>query len=208
VADTFICMEVHRTVTGFFHEAVTEALRAQQVETSEPTEFYLVNLLADFTKASQVDSEPLALKMAQSKAQSRDERARSLKEIGDTTLYVAGFFSDSLTRKLVDVDYYMAMGESAYSQLAGLVGAARGSAAATQLFQEVYDELAGKFPRFVDVLQEVRTRTNFAGSGNLVRMCEEWVKTGSEWLERRLRATGVVALDRAGTSPDGKKIVH
>ena len=185
-------MEVHRTVTGFFYEAVTEALRAQQVSATEPTEFYLVNLLADFTKTSQVDNEPLALKMAQAKAATPDERARSLKEIGDTTLYVTGFFSDSLTRRLVDVDYYMAMGESAYAQLAGLVGATRHQPAAAQTFHDVYDELAEKFPRFVDVLQEIRTRTNIAGGGNLVRMCEEWVKTGSEWLERRLRATGVV----------------
>src|SRR5688572_2890436 len=179
-------MEVHRTVTGFFHEAVTEALRAQQVSATEPTEFYLVNLLAEFTKTSQVDNEPLALKMAQAKVATPDERARSLKEIGDTTLYVTGFFSDSLTRRLVDVDYYMAMGGSAYAQLAGLVGATHRQASAAQTFHDVYDELAEKFPRFVDVLQEIRTRTNFAGGGNLVRMCEEWVKTGSEWLERRL----------------------
>jgi hypothetical protein len=180
------------------------------VSATEPTEFYLVNLLADFTKTTQVDNEPLALKMAQANVQTPDERARSLKEIGDTTLYVTGFFSDSLTRKLVDVEYYMAMGESAYAQLAGLVGSARGRASAAQvcrqLYCEVYDELAEKFPRFVDVLQEIRTRTNFAGSGNLIRMCEEWVRTGSEWLERRLRATGVIALEAPG--PDGKKLVH
>ncbi len=198
-------MEVHRSVAGFFHEAVTEALRVQHVSATEPTEFYLVNLLADFTKTSQVDNEPLALKMAQSKQQTPDERARSLKEIGDTTLYVTGFFSDSLTRKLVDVEYYMAMGESAYAQLAGLVSAGRGATSA-QLFHEVYDELAEKFPRFVDVLQEIRTRTNIAGGGNLVRMCEEWVRTGSEWLERRLRATGVVSLE--APSAGGKKLVH
>src|SRR5256885_16377593 len=92
------------TVTEFFHEVVTAAIKNQGVDTSEPTEFYLVNLLANYTK-SPVDDAPLGLKMAQSVFQAPDERARHLREVGDTSLYVTGFFSESLERKLVDVDY-------------------------------------------------------------------------------------------------------
>src|SRR5215470_3115468 len=132
-------MDLHTTVTEFFHEAVVSALRTQSVTAAEPAEFYLVNLLSDFTKASRVDEEPLALKMAQVASAAHDAKVKGLKEIGDTSLYVSGFFADSLTRRLVDVDYYMAMGGSAYSQLAGLMETSRGSA--SDFFRAAYLEL-------------------------------------------------------------------
>jgi hypothetical protein len=185
-------MDLHPTVTEFFRDAVVDALRSKQVTAGGPTEFYLVNLLAEFTKVSHVDEEPLALKMAQIAAATPDVKARGLKEIGDTSLYVSGFFADSLTRRLVDVDYYMAMGGSAYGQLAGLVGMTKGSA--SDFFREAYQELAAKFAAFVTVLAEVRRNTHFAGGGgNLLRVYEQWLKNGGEWLERRLRDAGLFA---------------
>jgi hypothetical protein len=185
-------MDLHTTVTEFFHDAVTTALRSQSVTAAEPTEFYLVNLLSDFTKATRLDEEPLALQMAQLSGTTPDVRMKGLKHIGDTSLYVSGFFADSLTRRLVDVDYYIAMGGSAYGQLAGLMDGSRTSAG--EFFRAAYRELAAKFAAFVQVLGEVRRTTNFTGGQNLLRLCEEWVRTGNEWLAKRLRDTGVVAL--------------
>jgi hypothetical protein len=187
-------MDLHATVTEFFHDAVTDALRSRNVRANEATEFYLVNLLVEFTKTTHVDEEPLALKMAEIAGATPDVKARGLKEIGDRSLYVSGFFADSLSRRLVDVDYYIAMGGTAYGQLAGLIGATRGSA--TTFFQAVYDELARKFAAFVQVLNEVRRQTNIpSGGGNPIKLYEEWLKTGSEWLEKRLRESGILALD-------------
>jgi hypothetical protein len=126
-----------------------------------------------------------------------EERVKSLKEIGDTSLYVSGFFGESLARRLIDVDYYVTMGGAAYGQLARL---ARGS----ELFREVYDELSRKFAQFVRVLHEIRKGMNFAASTNLIRLYEEWVKTGSEWLEERLRETGILAIE----SFSSNKLTH
>src|SRR5215475_6557377 len=174
-------MELHATVTEFFRDAVVDALRSQSVTAAEPTEFYLVNLLSEFTKASRVGDEPLAFKMAQAAAALPDVKAKGLKEIGDTSLVVSGFFGDSLSRGLVDADYYIAMGASAYAQLARLMAASRGSASG--FFREAYLELAAKFEAFVQVLGEVRRHTNVgAGSTNLLRLCEQWAKTGNELL--------------------------
>ncbi len=196
-------MELHRSVAEFFHQAVTKALETQNVEATAPTEFYLVNLLVDFTKTSQIDDQPLAVKMAHAQAAAPEERARTLKEIGDTTLYVTGFFADSLSRKLVDIDYYIAMGEAAYGQLAGLAAFMRGVGAH---FPQVYGELSGKFPRFVDVFTEIRQSSNIAGGANVLRLCEEWMKTGDEWMEKRLRAAGVIV--DGGKDAGGKKIIQ
>jgi hypothetical protein len=187
-----ICMDLHASTTEFFHDAVHSALLARHVTAGEPTEFYLVNLLTEFTKVSRVDEEPLAFRMAQLAHAAPDVRARGLKDIGDQSLYVSGFFGDSLTRRLVDVEYYITMGGSAYGQLAGLMDLSRGPA--SDFFRAAYRELAAKFSAFVAVLAEVRRNTNMTGGGNVLKLYEEWVKTGSEWLEERLRAAGVLAL--------------
>ena len=119
------------------------------------------------------------------------ERAQKLREIGDQSLYISGFFADSLQRSLVDVDYYIKIGGSAYAQLARMKSGAR-------QFEPAYVELAGKFPRFVDVLAEVSAGSSLTSDRSVVELYERWLKTGSEWIERKLRARGVVIAAAPG----------
>jgi hypothetical protein len=178
-------LKLNASVSEFFQGRVSDAIRNQRVDTTTPTECYLVGLLADFAKAPP-DDEPLALKLAAA-VSSPDERVRQLKDVGDTSLYVSGFFADSLQRKLVDVDYYIQMGGAAYSALARFFR----SNPHSMVFSEVYDELGHKFPRFVDVFAEVAEET-MSGNLGLVQLYERWLRTGSEWMERKLRAQGVI----------------
>ncbi len=166
----------------FFHEAVVEAIQEVELEASEPASWYLVGLLGDMTRARLTD-EPLGVKLAQSAADP-GERVRTLKEVGDTSLYVAGFFAESLSRSLVDVDYYVGLGQNAYGQLARSLGSGRSIC-------DVYGELSDNFPRFVDVLAEVRKRTDFA-TPDVGKLYEIWLKTRDEWIEKKLRAMGVL----------------
>jgi hypothetical protein len=176
----------HATVESFFHEAVTEAMESRSVSASEHTEFYLVGLLGEFARGRITDA-PLSVKLVESQTSSPEERIRTLKQVGDTSLYVTGFFAESLGRRLVDPDYYIGIGEAAYRELAASLGA---SAA----IQEVYEELSDKFPRFVDVLHEVRSKVSFSGT-DVAELYDEWKRTRSEWLGRRLRALGLILPD-------------
>jgi hypothetical protein len=180
----------HSSVEGFFHEVLTSALDSQGVEASQSTEFYLVGLLGEYARA-RIPDEPLSLKLVGTRGAEAGERVRALKEVGDTTLYVTGFFADSLQRKLVGVDYYMDLGKAAYHELAQRL--------ATSSVHEVYEELSNKFPRFVDVLAEVRSHTQFLGQ-DVVRLYEEWLRTRSDWVEQRLRLLGV--LVHGGGDPE------
>lgn len=175
----------HASVSEFFHEVLTEALENQHLEASEEAEFYLVGLLGEFTKARITDT-PLSLLLVGSAESEPAERVKTLKEVGDTTLYVSGFFAESLSRKLVDTNYYIGLGKTAYRELSQRMGS-------TSVAQ-VYEELACKFPRFVDVLAEVRSQVNFVGS-DVGKLYEEWLRTRSEWIERRLRSMGMVVGD-------------
>jgi hypothetical protein len=178
------------SVDEFFHEVVSDALATVDLDASEPASWYLVGLLGEMTRVRLTD-EPLGPKLAQTSADA-GERVRTLKQVGDTSLYVAGFFAESLTRSLVDVDYYVSIGQSAYAQLARSLGAQR-------TITDVYEELAEKFPSFVDVLAEVRKRTDFA-TPDITKLYDIWLKTRDEWIEKKLRALGVLV--------DGGKVIQ
>jgi len=174
----------------FFKDSVETALRKQGVAADDHTAFYLVNLLTLFTRVdSRVDGDkPLALMLADAaEAGDAHERNFVLQRIGDTSLFVAGFFSESFARKLVDVDYYIDIGGAAYGSLSASVrGTMRGRA-----FGEVFAELARKFRDFVDVLTEVRDAAKGSADTDVLRLYEVWLKTRSERAARLLRSRGI-----------------
>lgn len=170
----------HASVDEFFHDVVRAALEAVRLPVTEPTEWYLVGLLGEFTRA-RITDQPLGLQLADAPADP-GERVRRLKQVGDTSLYVSGFFAESLGRKLVDVDYYVSIGSTAYGELATRLGGS---------LTEVYGELAARFPTFVEVLAEVRRRVDFA-TADIIKLYEQWLRTREAWIEKKLRAFGVL----------------
>lgn len=175
------------TATEYFKELVDAALERQRVTAGELTSYYVVNLLAEFVRRSVTTSgpldEPLAFRLARALESAGETQRAELRTLGDTSLFVSGFFSDSLNRRAVDVDYYIALGGYAYGSL-GRSGAVR--------FAEVFAELASKFVAFVDVLSEVSERSALASNSDLLRLYERWLRTGSARDGERLVGRGIV----------------
>lgn len=183
-------------VREYFQESVSAAISNQRIEAHEETVYYLVNLLSSFTRSERfyrctpegLELEPLALIYAEAlEASSPDHRNRALRRLGDLALFIAGVFSESLNRKLVDMDYFVAMGGNAYGHLSEV---ARGSARA-RAFSGIFGELASKFQDFVDVLGEVSERGSLGSDKDIMRLYEIWVRTGSKRAARILRRHGI-----------------
>lgn len=182
----------------FFHDSVQAALRKQRVDVDGHTEHYVVNILTMFARSEELyDStpegirlKPLAHMLADAaEAPSAQQRDETLRRLGDVSLFVAGFFAQSFARKLVDIDYHIAMGGRAYGTLAdNLRGTMRG-----QAFAAVFLELAQKFQRLVDVLNDVAEMAHTHTDRDILRLYEIWLKTGSP------RAFGI--LQRLGVAP-------
>lgn len=178
----------------YFRELVTDAVGRQSVMIQPETEFYLVNLLHQFMTTDRLyppdasghgRQEPLALMVKEALEEPRTEIQRSLfRNVGDVSLYVAGYFQDSLNRKLVDVDYYIEMGGTAYAQVAARIDEAPTRA--------VYSELSEKFPKLVDVLAVVSDHTTQKSEKDLLRMYELWVRTKSERAAKALQEAGIL----------------
>jgi hypothetical protein len=167
----------------YFKELVDGALAHQRVDAGELTAFYVVRLLSDFMQRSGGTDEPLGPKLIEALEAGGFRRRATLKEIGDASLFISGFFSDSLRRKLVDIDYYVAIGGQAYHALARFEA---------DTFSPVFAELGDKFPAFVDVLNEVSERTSCTSNSDLLRLYERWLRTGSRHSGHLLVERGVV----------------
>src|SRR5215471_4534281 len=96
-------MDLENTVESFFRDEVDRALRDQGLTSGTLVEHYLVQLLAGYAMQP-IAEQPLGLKMlAATDAPPRERRAH-LREVGDTSLYVSGFWADSIDERWVGVD--------------------------------------------------------------------------------------------------------
>ena len=183
-----------QSVREFFRDLLTRAIENQRASVQPFTELYLVNLLHEFLLAETLyvqapdgswQQKPLAFLLKEALDEEGPARVQMLRRLGDTSLFVSGFFPDSLARRssMVDVDYYIAMGGRAYD------------AVARHAFERrLWDELSEKFRLLVDLLNEVSDRALASTNAGLVRLYERWMKTGSERLAGLLAGEGVLAL--------------
>jgi hypothetical protein len=183
----------HQSPTEYFRELVESALQHQHLAARELTSFYLVNLLTGFVRRqppAAADDEPLGVRLAKALQAAGPQQRDGLRQVGDQSLFISGFFSDSLNRRLVDIDYYIALGESAYGSLARQGDPALG---------DVFDELAGKFCAFVDVLGEVSEQSAISSNSDLLRLYEKWLRTKSRRSGELLTARGIVPNASVGS---------
>jgi len=173
----------------FFKEQVEAACERQRLRPQPLTAYYVVSLLTDFAHLgnksaadAMASTEPLALKFARAMQSGGSDQRAGLKQVGDLSLFISGFFSDSLRRSLVDVDYYVSLGGYAYGSLG----------ARDDALSPIFTELADKFLGFVDVLSEVSERSALTSDSDLLRLYEKWLRTGSRRNGDLLAEQGIV----------------
>ena len=186
----------------YFRRSVEDVIDNRGVDMDPHAAHYVVNLLTSFSRSEALYEDdgasyglkPLALMLADAlNATSVEERSQSLQRIGDVSLFVSGFFSDSLARNAVDINYYINMGGNAYAALSEEVrGTFRGNA-----FAPIYQELSEKFLILIDILNEVRDSKRIDSDVDLLRTYQLWQKTGSRRCEKLLRKQGVVPISQA-----------
>jgi hypothetical protein len=187
---------VAATPTEYFRELVESALARQRLQATELTSYYLVNLLCRFIRPDaripyhDDGDEPLAVRLLRALRSGGLEQRARLRNVGDFSLFTSGFFSDSLRRKVVDMDYYVHMGEYAYSSL---------SRSDQDAFGGVFSELASKFVGYTDVLADVSDHTTLSSRADILRLYERWLRTGSARDSQRLVDRGVIPNGSVGS---------
>jgi len=189
-------------LTEYFRDSLDTVMAKRKLRAEDDTAHYVVNLLTGFARSEALYEQtragfglkPLAFMLADAvEAQSEQQRQRSLQRLGDVALFVAGFFSGSLARSLVDVDYYINMGGNAY----GSLSQSQGGSVRLRARASIFAELGAKFGDFVDALADIADQGR--SNHDVLRQYEIWLRTGSQRAEGILRSLGIEPNNTAGT---------
>lgn len=170
-------------LTEFFQEKIVAAMARNNVTIDNDVEFYLTTLLCDFLRPrSQIPDTPLALLLQEAIESSSRTQLVKFKSLGDLSLYVAGYFQESFNRRVVDVDYYIALGSIAYRQLAAIV---------SKNAQSTYEKLAQDFPLLVELVAEVAVVPGQDRPVDILATYDRWTRSNSRRLLRILQESGI-----------------
>jgi hypothetical protein len=183
-----------QTPAEYFRELVDSALARQHVQAGEFTSYYLVNLLCQFVRpdargVAGEHGQPLAFRLKRALESGGSEQRARLRDLGDISLFTSGFFSDSLQRQSIDVDYYVSMGEYAYGSL---------SRRDDDTFSDVFGELARRFVGYMDVLADISERTALSSCNDVLRLYEKFLRTGSVRDGQKLIDRGIIPNPSVG----------
>ena len=185
-------VDVAANLFDWFDARVRDAHQLTGVELSRDSELYLATLLVERARADRPEppERTLAELHARAARSTPAEQARTYREIGDRSLYVVGYFEESLSRSTVGPSYYCEMGAAAYARADHVFKRWFANA-----FDGVFEELAHRFHGCVRVLLEIR-RTVDEQPDAVMRLYQQWLATGSAELAERLRAHGLVVPAR------------
>ena len=172
----------------FFQDEVLDARHKLDLSLSDDASLYLATLLVDQTRADrpQLPQETLAELHAAAAHARPATQAATYRELGDRSLYAAGYFRDSLDRKVVGPEYYAQMGAAAYHRTDQLLKRWFADA-----FGPIFGELALQFRDCVAVLDRIRS-THEERPAVVERLYNEWLATGDPELAARLRRIGLL----------------
>lgn len=179
----------------YFREMVNTAAETLHVHADEEVIFYIVNLLSEFLITDNLyadldpnsDQEPLTVLLEKALNSDQGEQIQRFKHLGDLSLFISGFFSDSLYRRLVSLDFYKTVGCTSYNQLAHIMK----TKVQSKVFWEIYHDLAENFSVFTDILSEVSEKSFSHTNKDILKIYERWLKTKSIRDEKILRKEGI-----------------
>lgn len=110
---------------AFFYDGLSELNKKSLCPIPESVIYYSSDVLDKFvlseeffeTSEGKVREKILGLKILEATQYTREEQKKIYKEVGDMSLMVCGYFSQSVNKKIVDLQYYSQIGKMAYSHL-------------------------------------------------------------------------------------------
>lgn len=182
----------------FFQEIVRDAMAQRKVQTYPQVETYLSNLLEHYLDIRNLYDEESTNELGPRKSKTMAElymvavqaenktKIELLKRLADKALYMSGFFGDSFQRKIIDVDYYAEIGGAAYGHLS--------SSIKEDTLSKVYSVFSIQFVEFMDVLTLISQNSLIQNNQSVLRLYDNYLRTGSELAREKLTEMGVLTL--------------
>ncbi|MFZ3230144.1 MAG: hypothetical protein WA160_08060 [Pseudobdellovibrio sp.] len=189
----FISPEEH------FSEVVSEACVERKVKMHPQVQAYLVQVLnrylisKNFHQPLQNDStekppETFAEMYLTAISAESPKNKELMRTVADRSLYLTGFFSESLHKKIVDIEYYTDIGSAAYYNLSVWTK--------EDTLSNVFSTFSKRFKDFVEVLNYVSEKSIVQADQNVLNLYDRYLRTGSELAREKLNELGVVTLTK------------
>ncbi len=155
---------------------------------------YLANILIRFSRSknlfitdNQTKSLPTLAFLYQdaNQATTTYQRNISLRQLGDSALFIAALFPEHYANKGINRDYFIGMGGGAYCAL----GDANYGDAGT------FYEMAEKFPKLINILANTCSRDLEYNANEIFALLERWQANKDETLRKQLDAIGIVPTE-------------
>lgn len=196
-------MKILVSSKDFFRQTVQDAFAERRMPDSPLAKDYICTLLQHYIYTSNlfdIESEngrkqrsTLAELYLNATSQQNGVRIDLLKKLGDVSLYISGYFGESLQRKIVDVDYYANMGGVAYATLSSHVRDSH--------YRDVYLDFSQRFMDYVELLTLISKKTRVQNENNLLLLFDRFVTTGSEEASKSL-------IEKGFLPPTVKKVTN
>ena len=189
----FITPEEH------FSEVVHEACAHRQVKTHPQIEAYLVQILKHYVisnnfhhplqnDTTEKPPETFAEMYLVALNSENSKKKELMRTVAEKSLYLTGFFAESLNKKVVDLDYYTQIGSAAYLNLAAWTK--------EDTLSSVFNVVAHRFTDFVYVLNYVSEKSLIQSDPDVLKLYDRYLRTGSELAREKLNELGVITLPK------------
>jgi len=191
-------MDIVKGFDGFFVDEIESAEEKLQIQISPHSKLYLLHLLkhlsesSDFFFSDVVQDKPLSIVIMEALHKNLFEKTRDLKAVGDLSLIFSGLYPEHLTRRTVDIDYFIQIGRRSYSLLSETYGPYR----TRQELYNLYSMLVAEFLSLIEILTEISGDLNFIDHANIPKALSRWHSTKVRKYLEILNRHHVIPLDR------------
>lgn len=141
---------VAQTVASFFADRLDAAVRQSQTQIEPFATLYLVDLLASFAHQSLQDA-PQGVELMRACLDTPGLRIKHFKQVGDSSLMIAGAWPAQLRRKPVKIGYYVRLGRAGYANAAVVMR----DHFKDEHFQYLFENLDENFELYRDLVEKV-----------------------------------------------------
>lgn len=174
-------LEICKQCDGFFKEILDMAIEKKRTKISDEAAFYLLGMLRlGLREDPHFDA---ATTIKRYEAIFAGKGPESFRDIGDSALIITGIWWQSLSRKLVSIDFYIELGRMSYQR----------EAERQKSLAQLFEELSENFDKSVNILMEATRCISEASMTNrdIMRIYEVWLETHNTFLEEKLRSYGI-----------------
>ncbi len=190
-------MEIVERFDAFFVEEIEAAERRLHIELTPHVKIYLIHLLKrlseerDFFYSEVVQDKPLGIVLLEALHKNIFEKLRDLKAVGDLSLIFSGLYPEYLTRRMVDIDYFIELGRRSYHLLSDFYSGYKSK----QALFTLYSQLVVDFLRLIEVLTEISGELHFLDEMDTVKALKRWQATRISKYKEILERDNVVPWD-------------